>query len=211
MKRAIIYDLDHTLFDPGSINKQIFKPAFEVLEAMGKFNREDMARLSNDFFSISLNSFIDKNLTEATASLFVEKLKNLDPLPLLKTYNDGHVVREIGTTNYLVTSGLTEFQNQKIDALGIRDWFTEVFIDDPITSEWKDKEEIMRFIIKAYGYQPSELLVIGDNARSEIKAGNDIGIETIQILREGTEYSGMADRTIRTLEELSDFIEENKV
>lgn len=208
MIQAIIYDLDHTLFDPGSIDKQIFESAFEWLESAGKFSRAEMAVIRKDFFSISLNAFIDKHLTDTTREAFVTKLKNLPPLPKLATYRDGHVVTEISVTNYLVTSGLTEFQNQKIDALGIRDWFAEIFIDDPVMLTWQDKEEIMECIIETYGYQPSELLVVGDNPHSEIKAGNNLGIQTIQILREGIIKSDLADQCIQTLAALPKIIDQ---
>ncbi len=207
MIQAIIYDLDHTLFDPGSIDKQIFESAFEWLESAGMFSSEEMTMIRKDFFSISLNAFIDKHLTDTTREAFVTKLKNLPLLPKLATYRDGHVVTGINVTNYLVTSGLTEFQNQKIDALGIRDWFAEIFIDDPLRLTWQDKEEIMKCIIETYGYQPSELLIVGDNPHSEIKAGNNLGIQTIQILREGIIKSNLADQCIQTLAALPKIID----
>lgn len=206
MKRAIIYDLDHTLFDPGSIDKEIFESPFTWLESTGDFSTEEMAEIREDFFSISLNTFIDKHLTKATREAFITKLKNLPPLPELATYHDGYVVKETDTINYLVTSGLTEFQYQKIDALGIKDWFTEIFIHDPVRSEWTDKVGIMKFIIKTHGYHPSELLIVGDNPESEIKAGKDLGIQTIQIIREGIVKSALADRCIQTLEALPKII-----
>lgn len=85
-------------------------------------------------------------------------------------------------------------------------WFTGIYIDDPMDSKWKNKEEIMRFIINKYGYNISDLLIVGDNPESEIKAGKNIGIETVQILRDGVKASKVANYRINNLEELSKYV-----
>jgi putative hydrolase of the HAD superfamily len=206
MKKVILYDLDHTLFDSTTLDRAIFQPAFDTLLESELITENSFNELKNDFFSISLNTFIEKHLNEQTKKRFIQSLRDIHSLPKLKTYSDGYVVPQIGTVNYLVTSGLKEFQNQKIDALGIRHWFTEVYIDDPIAPKWKDKEEIMRLIINKHHYNISELLVVGDNPESEIKAGNNIGIETVQILREGIEASETANYRIKSLHELNKYV-----
>ena len=53
---------------------------------------------------------------------------------------------------------------------------------------------------------PQEVLVVGDNPDSEIAAGNQLGITTIQILRLGVPPSPAATHHIRTLTELSGFL-----
>ncbi len=126
-------------------------------------------------------------------------------MPKLETYEDGYLVPQLGTVNYLVTSGLREFQYQKIEALEIKDWFNQFYVDDPIDPIWEDKEEIMRLIMHQGNYQPSELLVVGDNPQSEIKAGNTIGIETVQVLRPGIQPSEIATYQINNLEELRNY------
>ena len=206
MKKAIIYDLDHTLFDSNTIDKAIFQPVFDTLKEIELIPEHNLSELKKDFFSISLNTFIEKYLNEQSKKTFIQSLRNLNPLPKLETYSDGYIVQQIDTINYLVTSGLNEFQNQKIDTLGIRHWFTEIYIDDPITPKWKGKEEIMRLIINKHNYDISDLLVVGDNPESEIKAGNNIGIETIQILRAGIEASEIANYRIKSLTELNKYV-----
>ncbi len=206
MKKVILYDLDHTLFDPKTIKKDIFQPAFDTLTKTQYFTESTLIKLKNDFFSMSLNTFIEKYLNDKSKEHFIKKLRSIDTLSTLTTYQDGYVVQELNMINYLVTSGLREYQNLKIDALGIRNWFTEIYIDDPIDPKWNDKEEIMRLIIKNNNYDISELLVVGDNPESELKAGNNIGIETIQILREGIRASEIANFKINTLNELKKYI-----
>lgn len=206
MKKAIIYDLDHTLFDSKTIGRTISQAAFNILKETELITEHNFTQLINDFFSISLNTFIKKHLNEHSKKKFIQCLRNINSLPKLKTYSDAYIVPQIDTVNYLVTSGLKEFQNQKIDALGIRNWFTEIYIDDPITPKWENKEEIMRLILNRHNYNIADLLVVGDNSESEIKAGNNIGIETIQILREGIEPSEIANYRIKNLNELKKYV-----
>jgi putative hydrolase of the HAD superfamily len=48
--------------------------------------------------------------------------------------------------------------------------------------------------------------VVGDNPDSEIAAGNQLGITTIQILRPGVPVSPAATHQVRSLTELSRFL-----
>ena len=66
----------------------------------------------------------------------------------------------------------------KIESLGISGDFKEIIIDDP-TVEAGGKLRIFKSILERYGYQSEELLVIGDNAESEIKAGRSLGMHIL--------------------------------
>ena len=74
--------------------------------------------------------------------------------------------------------GFYNLQKSKIDASGVRNDFKEVYIVDPATSN-KTKKDIFKEILLAYGYQRNEVLVIGDDPESEIRAGNELNIETV--------------------------------
>ncbi len=206
MKKAIIYDLDYTLFDPNTLDKSLFHSAFDILKEVEQASDYNFAELQQALFSLSLKTFINQYLNEDEKERFVQSLNNITALPKLEPYGDVFIVPTINTTNYIITSGPTQFQNQKIDALGIRDWFSEIYVDDPIVPIWKDKEEIMRLILKKHHYETSEILVVGDSPNSEIQAGNNIGIDTIQILRSGIIPSKEATYTIKSLNELNNYI-----
>jgi putative hydrolase of the HAD superfamily len=61
--------------------------------------------------------------------------------------------------------------------LGVRSQFKEIFVVGPeITPE--TKRDILLRIMEQYGYRNKDLLVIGDDPESEIKAGQDLGIPT---------------------------------
>jgi putative hydrolase of the HAD superfamily len=104
---------------------------------------------------------------------------------------------------FLVTSGFKRLQDSKIDALGIRKWFTAVHVDAIDAAVPLGKEAIFRRILRDYALQPRDALVIGDNPDSELAAGARIGIRTVQTLRPGVVRSAAADHHITGLEELS--------
>ncbi|UKN00228.1 HAD family hydrolase [Paracrocinitomix mangrovi] len=208
MLKAIIYDLDHTLFDPHTIDKGIFNFVFKFLKENQKVAQED---IEHDFFTISLNAFIEKHVETSIHEAFVEILRTIPPLGKLNLYESEVPVCKDGITNYLVTSGLREYQNNKIDSLGIRNWFAEIFIDDPFESMWTDKQEIFEYIIQSYNYKPKELLIVGDNPNSEIAAGNRLGITTIQILRKGIQAAKNADFHMKSVGEVNEYILEHSV
>jgi putative hydrolase of the HAD superfamily len=49
---------------------------------------------------------------------------------------------------------------------------------DPGTSDL-NKTDIFRAIMNEYNYKPEDVIVVGDDLNSEIKAGKELGIETV--------------------------------
>lgn len=72
MKKAIIYDLDHTLFDSKTLDRGVFRPAFDTLKEIELIDGYDFTELKNDFFSISLNAFIERYLNEQSKKQFIQ-------------------------------------------------------------------------------------------------------------------------------------------
>ena len=62
---------------------------------------------------------------------------------------------------------------------------------------------IFKSLLERYGYQSEELLVIGDNAESEIKAGRSLGMHTLLINRNEEENSEGNDR-IKSFSEIAE-------
>ena len=63
--------------------------------------------------------------------------------------------------------------------------------------------------MKKHKLKPKEILVVGDNADSEIAAGNNLGMVTVQIMRSA--YSkGKADFHVKDLYEVKEILEKTK-
>ena len=88
-------------------------------------------------------------------------------------------------------------------ALAVRSLFERVYIDAIDEPNRKGKEAIFAQILRANALEPSEVLVVGDDADSEIAAGNRLGIPTVQIRRAGIPHAANATRHIASLTELN--------
>jgi len=69
-------------------------------------------------------------------------------------------------------------QSSKIKQLGIRDDFEEIFVIDP-GKNTLTKKDIFLEILSKYNYRISEVLVVGDDVNSEIKAAEESGIDSV--------------------------------
>jgi putative hydrolase of the HAD superfamily len=89
---------------------------------------------------------------------------------------------------------------------GIAHLFTAIHIDAIDEGKGAGKLPVFASILHDHGLQPHEVMVVGDNPDSEIAAGNQLGMATIQTLRPGVSPSSAAAHTIRTLSELKRFL-----
>ncbi|MDB5030367.1 HAD hydrolase-like protein [Mucilaginibacter sp.] len=61
-------------------------------------------------------------------------------------------------------------------------------------------------IAQRYKLNMNQVWIVGDNPESEIAAGNELGMNTVQILRPGILESGKAHYTIQSFHELKGLI-----
>src|SRR6185295_13923471 len=81
--------------------------------------------------------------------------------------------------------------------------FAEVQVDAIDEPPRRSKQERFAAIAARRGWQPGQVLVVGDNAESEIAAGNALGMPTVQTLRPGVPPAANARWRIESLAELS--------
>lgn len=207
MIRAIIYDLDNTLFPTNTI-KPVLYPFFDALKQANHtlsdkiLQRSFDALWKNPFHIVAREYAFSKEMIAAGEAV----LAGLSLDFKIKPYPDVYVIDKLPVDNFLVTSGFTKIQNAKIDNLDLRAIFKEIFIDDPSVNEKPGKRPIFKDIMLVNDLQPDQVLVVGDNPVSEIRAGNGLGIITIQILRNGVEKSKEANYYINSLQELKAFL-----
>ena len=108
----------------------------------------------------------------------------------------------------LVTSGVVNLQQAKLDALGISDDFNEVIIDDLYKKNRPGKKDIFSGIASKYKLKPEQVWIVGDNPDAEITAGNELGMVTVLRINPGGKPSAKATHTIHSFHELKDLVEE---
>lgn len=204
-KKAIIFDLDNTVYPVSSIGEKLFKPLFDLIDESREFSGEQK--------EIRLEIMRKPFQLVADQFSFSPKLKS-DGLKLLAdiTYNepmkpfDGYqTIRKLNCKKFLVTTGFIKLQQSKIKQLGIEPDFDQIIIIDPSHS-YLTKKDIFRQIIDANYYKKNDLLVIGDDLNSEIKAAKELGIFTV-LFDFNLEHSETDNqKVIRNLTDLEAFI-----
>jgi putative hydrolase of the HAD superfamily len=203
--RALIFDLDDTIYATKSVVTEMYKDLFAVLkpqlsETIFDSISEDI--LTTPFHIVADRYAIDRDLKEEGLKICLE----MDFEGRMQLFPDYRLTLENSADRYLVTAGYTRLQKAKIRQLGIERDFKEIFIPDPYTAELT-KVDVFEQIMNKYNYEPSEMLVIGDNPESEIKAAKGLGMATYLYDYEskfspaladyyGTSYDNFADLEI---------------
>lgn len=177
-KKALILDLDNTIYPVPSIADKLFKKLFEIIDASGEYSG-DIALIKAEImrtpFQKVANSF---SFSPRLFSQCMSHLENFTYNDPIKPFEDYLEVRQFPITKFLVTVGFFKLQQSKIRQMDIEADFEEIFIVDPVNSSLT-KKDIFQKIIEEMHYLPSDLLVVGDDLNSEIKAAIDCGIDAV--------------------------------
>jgi len=177
-KKAIIVDLDNTIYLVSSIGERLFKTLFHLINESGDY-KGDWAEIKAEIMRTPFQKVADA--FSFGASLKAEGIKLLEEIEYndtMETVESYGFIRELPCKKFLVTTGFTKMQNSKIRQLGLEKDFDKIFVIDPSLTTLT-KKDIFKRILADNGYTANDVLVIGDDINSEIKAGQDLGIETV--------------------------------
>lgn len=204
-KKAIILDLDNTIYLVSSIGEKLFKSLFRLItesgEYLGDFD-EIKAEIMRRPFQFIANDF---SFSESLKSKCFDLLSDLTYEDRMETVDDYKFVREIPCAKILVTTGYTKLQESKIRQLGIKDDFENIFIIDPDHSNLV-KRDIFRKILADNDYLVEDVLVVGDDLNSEIKAANDLGIDSLLYDYKKGQLEVEGQKIIRNFSELKFYV-----
>jgi len=199
--KAIILDLDNTVYPVSSIGNKLFDPLFKLIEDNGNYkgNLEEIKTeiQRKPFHFVAEKYGFEKPLIDESISL----LKELTYNDRMETYPDYSVIQKLKADKYLVTSGFTKLQRSKVNQLGIQHDFKEIHIIDNLVSD-DTKKTIFFDIIERNGYDLNEVLVIGDDLESEIQAAIELGVHYLLYDRNG--YYNMLDNSIPKISDFED-------
>jgi putative hydrolase of the HAD superfamily len=178
MTKVLIFDLDNTIYPVHSIGATLFAPLFSMLEDSSEI-QEQMDEVKDAIqrkpFQVVAAEF---GFSDALTQTGIKLLQNLSYNGPIAPFPDFQLVPALPQPKFLVTTGFSRLQESKIDGMQIRSLFREIHIVDPML-EARTKKEVFSDILFRYAYQPDEVLVIGDDPDSEIKAAHAIEIPTI--------------------------------
>ena len=179
MKKALIFDLDNTIYPVSSITEHLFQDLFNLIsQTSSGISGEDQQSAKYELTRRPFHLVAEKfNFSDELKNYGTELLESVEYDLPIQAFHDYHSVKTITLKKFLVTIGFTKLQRSKIKMLGIAADFDEIHIVDPELSV-QTKKDVFGDIMNRHSYNPEDLLVIGDDPESEIKAAIALGIDT---------------------------------
>ena len=177
-KKALLLDLDNTIFPVSSIGDSLFAPLFDLIKknehAAVKFDEIRKQIMRRPFQLVAKDFHFSKELTDKG----IEMLKGLSYSGRIEPFPDYKIIRNLNMDKYLVTTGFTKMQQSKVDAMQLQRDFKEIHIIDPVITA-SVKKDVFAEIVERHHYNKDEVIVVGDDLHSEIKAAQDLGIDAL--------------------------------
>jgi len=109
---------------------------------------------------------------------------------------------------YVITNGVSKTQYNRLAKSGIDRYMKDIFVSEDAGCQ-KPRKEFFEYCFKRLGTDDvSQMLVIGDSLSSDIRGGNNAGIDTCWFNRKGDSCPAdiSVDYEIRHLEELKKYL-----
>lgn len=213
MLTAVIFDFDNCLAAANEPGDALYEGVFDAIRGanVGSHSEAQLQLAFSDIWYHALDWVAAHHgFPAAMLEAGWRVMASLEVGCPLHGYGDVHVVATLPLRRFLVTSGFRRLQISKIRALGIENAFERVFVDALEDPQRKGKLGIFRDILSSLGAEPRDVLVVGDNPESEIAAGNELGMKTVQVLRTGVSRSERALWHVHSLADLGPLIKKHQ-
>jgi putative hydrolase of the HAD superfamily len=117
----------------------------------------------------------EHRFSEELINKSIELLQTLAYNGAMEPYEDYAHIQRLPHDKYLVTTGFRKMQQSKVDGLGFANDFREIHIIDP-TATKQTKKDVFAEIMHRHGYVPEDVMIVGDDLHSEIKAAQELGV-----------------------------------
>jgi len=205
MIKALNFDLDNCLASAKEVGTELYEPAFAAIRSAnhGTVPEDKLQQAFADVWQHPFDWVATRyGFSEEMLTAGWRKLKTVEVTRPLHGYRDLSILAELEAQRFLVTSGFRRLQKSKIKALNLSSLFTAIYVDAIDDPDRLGKAMLFRRIMEEFALATPEILIVGDNADSEIEAGNRLGIKTVQILRPGVSQASNATFHIYSLADL---------
>lgn len=198
MIKAIVFDLDHTLFDRHGTLRAIvpaLRARFAVDPALTDEQIAEYWIYGDDHYVYygwnyifaylcehgvftdppeygDYRTFIFENFAKVAVKLE-------DSLPMLER------LKKEGYKVGLITNGGHALQYKKLDLTGLRYVFDEIIVSGDVLIDKPDKE-IFLMMCEKLGVEPGECVYVGDNPKNDVGGAKKAGYHTIWVKSTGT-------------------------
>nr|WP_294782675.1 HAD family hydrolase [uncultured Flavobacterium sp.] len=205
--KAIILDLDNTIYPAFSIGDKLFGELYFLLEINQSEFEGTMENIKIDInrkpFSVVAKEY---KMSKSLYSDAVQLLKGLTYNEPIAYFEDYNAVRNIDCDKFLVTSGFPNLQHSKIKQLNIEKDFKGISIVDTISTD-NTKKDVFEGIQMNHNYKLSEILVVGDDLHSEIAAAQALGMKSVLYSKDfEKQFDNLDVPVVHSFESLSSFL-----
>lgn len=221
--KAILFDLDDTLYEEKQFVKSGFKEVAKFINNKFNIDEKIFYKILTDVFNKGirgnifdialerLNINFDDNIISSMVKIYREHIpeirlnKNVKflLLNLRKKYSLG-----------IITDGYFEVQKNKVQALKLEELFDTIIYTDRYGREfWKPNVFGYELALKEFRVSPGETIYIGDNPYKDFIGAKKIGMPTVRILQPGREYNNVrldkdyeADYEVEKLNEIMNLL-----
>ena len=190
--KAVIFDLDDTLYDcSGSlIDASRSRAAKALVEAGLPCTEEEVYQLQKELtekygpYYHVFNEIVNKYNADSKLVTIAYKAYNSSEVSEIKLFP--YVIpalkelKEKGHNLFLLTVGVHERQEKKINILGLKSYFDEIVISDQEIG--LPLEDCMRDLVGRHDINFGEAVMVGDRVREELRIAKSLGMITIQML-----------------------------
>ena len=187
---TILLDLDDTLFDETNFIDSGFRHISIFLGNEFNINPKNIFEiLKNDYGNGIRNNNFDVLINELNLNIDVNIIINefYSHPPNVKLFDDSMIFLNSIQNKYkigLITNGNPKTQNNKIDALQIRNRFDIILISGDYPTNWKKPNfRIFKEALRNLNSDSSNSIYIGDNPIEDMKGANDAGIRNVLLRR----------------------------
>lgn len=195
MIKAVLIDIDDTIFDFEKCSKNAFKKTLEKLDLSYKekdflyfnevndilWNKQKLGKINiNEVFierSIMMSKYFELDIEkEIFNDLFVEflydEIEMVDEIEELLSYLSNKY------QIYAASNGIYDMQINRLKKSNLDKYFKDIFVSDKMSYEKPDKRFFEK-IISITKYSNKNLIMIGDSIKSDIIGAKNTGIKSI--------------------------------
>lgn len=192
--KAVLFDLDNTLYPEIEFVKSGFRTLARYLSSRYHFNGDSLFTQMLDILQRDGRGKVFDSLLHNLGLYTEEKVKLLVYLyrshcPTIHLYEDALAtlqhLRRCGMRLGIVTDGMASVQRNKIAALGLESLFDVIICTDELGREcWKPSTIPYKIALDLLQVSSSEAVYVSDDPSKDFLGPNSIGMPTIQVKRQ---------------------------
>lgn len=224
MYNAVVFDLDHTLFDRYATFKSIlnnnvaytvFNNTLTKEEILSRWTYADKNYIyANNAWDLVYDYLKEKNvlkpniLKENFFEKNIKKLYMLAAIPYTDTISTLEALKSKNIKLGIITNGAHNLQYKKIELLGIEKYFDEIIISGDYRTN-KPDVKLFNIMTNRLNINPQKALFVGDHPVNDINGARNAGYKTVWLNATGNRNCfnvPRADYEINALNEILNII-----